>query len=256
MKAIIKKILIQIVGPIKTHLMLRQLWYFRSYFTGHFARFGIDKVLWNLMPYENGYYVELGANDGALASNSFFFELKKSWKGILIEPAPNLYLECVQRRARNNKVYCNACVPFDFDREFVKLTYMGSMTISDNLEKDINIDEFMERGRVNLVPGETVFQFGAKAATLTSLLIKANAPQIIDFISLDVEGAELDVLKGIDFNKYKFKYMVIESRNIEKIRLFLLKHNYELQEKITHHDYIFHYPMLTEADREMSLDRP
>jgi hypothetical protein len=72
-------------------------------------------------------------------------------------------------------------------------------------------------------------------------LVKANAPSLIDFLSLDVEGAELDVLKGIDFTKYNFKYMVIECRDINKMDTFLTKLDYTLEKKITHHDYLFKY---------------
>ena len=81
--------------------------------------------------------------------------------------------------------------------------------------------------------------FGAFAKTLTSILDECRAPTIIDFLSLDVEGAELDVLKGLDFNKYIFKYIVVESRNITRLESYLRKKNYYLLEKLTHHDYLF-----------------
>ena len=81
------------------------------------------------------------------------------------------------------------------------------MTISDNLDLDINChNEHIETGKKYLDEGESSFSFGAKSATLNSILQKANAPSLIDFLSLDVEGAELDVLKGIDFKKYNSFY--------------------------------------------------
>ena len=58
-------------------------------------------------------------------------------------------------------------------------------------------------------------------------------------MSLDVEGAEIEVLKGINHDYYRFKYMVIESRDIEKISQYLQTVNYELVEKLSHHDYLF-----------------
>ena len=87
--------------------------------------------------------------------------------------------------------------------------------------------------------GESSFVFGAKSATLNAILLTAAAPSLIDFLSLDVEGAELDVLKGIDFDKFKFKYMIIECRDIDRLESFLINHRYRLVEKITHHDYLF-----------------
>ena len=116
------------------------------------------------------------------------------------------------------------------------------MPISDNLHLDIgDPSTHIEIGAQFLNEGQTTFSFGAKSATLNSLLVKAKAPTLIDFLSLDVEGAELDVLKGIDFTKYNFKYMVIECRDINKMNTYLTKLNYTLEKKITHHDYLFKY---------------
>ena len=204
-------------------------------------RFGIDMMLEDKLPHRDGFYVELGANDG-VDSNSHYFELNKGWKGVLIEPAPNLYLSCVKRRGANNVVFCNACVPFGYDEEFVRMKYCDSMTISDNLDLDIgDHDKFVETGDQFLDGGESTFVFGAKSATLNSLLKKAEAPALIDFLSLDVEGAELDVLKGVDFTKYNFRYMVIECRDIDIMNAYLAEFNYSLEKKITHHDYLFKY---------------
>ncbi len=146
----------------------------------------------------------------------------------------------IKRRGENNSVFCNACVPLGFDDEYVRMKYSDSMTISDNLNLDIgDKKEFIESGNKNLLPGERTFEFGAKAATLNSLLISANAPTLIDFLSLDVEGAELPVLQGIDFNNFKFKYMLIECRNIDTLRDFLNPLGYRLKEQVSYQDYLF-----------------
>ena len=237
---ILKNVALSIFGIELAGNLGRWRKYKKRYKTGYFARFGVDKKLERLLPHRNGFYVELGANDGALASNSYYFELKKGWKGILIEPAPNLYLSCVKRRGENNDIFCNACVPFDFEDEFVKMKYSDSMTISDNLDLDIgNKEEFIESGNKNLLPGEKTFEFGAKSATLNSLLEQASAPSVIDFLSLDVEGAELAVLKGVDFTQFQFKFMLIECRDINNLKVFLEPFGYKLQEKVSHHDYLF-----------------
>jgi len=199
-------------------------------------------MLEDKLPHRDGFYVELGANDGVASSNSYYFEVNKGWKGVLIEPTPNLYLSCVKKRGANNVVFCNACVPFDYKEEFVRMKYCDSMTISDNLDLDIgDHDKFVESGKQFLNEGESTFIFGAKSATLNSLLKEAEAPALIDFLSLDVEGAELDVLKGVDFSKYNFRYMVIECRDIDKMNAYLTEFNYSLEKKITIRDYLFKY---------------
>jgi len=204
--------------------------------------FEIDLMLEDKLPHRDGFYVELGANDGVASSNSYYFEVNKGWKGVLIEPTPNLYLSCVKKRGANNVVFCNACVPFDYKEEFVRMKYCDSMTISDNLDLDIgDHDKFVESGKQFLNEGESTFIFGAKSATLNSLLKEAEAPALIDFLSLDVEGAELDVLRGVDFTKYNFRYMVIECRDIDKMNAYLTEFNYSLEKKIRIRDYLFKY---------------
>jgi len=199
-------------------------------------------MLEDKLPHRDGFYVELGANDGVRFSNSYYFEVNKGWKGVLIEPAPNLYVTCKKKRGANNVVFCNACVSFDYKEEFVRMKYCDSMTISDNLDLDIgDHDKFVEGGEQYLNEGESTFIFGAKSATLNSLLKEAEAPALIDFLSLDVEGAELEVLKGVDFTKYNFRYMVIECRDIDKMNAYLTEFNYSFEKKITHRDYLFKY---------------
>jgi hypothetical protein len=63
--------------------------------------------------------------------------------------------------------------------------------------------------------------FEQSAVTLNSILEKNNAPTYIDLLSLDVEGYELEVLKGVDFNKYTFMLLVIECREINILENYL-----------------------------------
>jgi len=204
--------------------------------SGKFARNKIDETLESLMPYQNGFFVELGAHDGALASNSYYFELKKNWRGVLVEPCPNLYLKCLKRRGKNNFVYHNACVPFDYKEKFVHMKYSDSTTVSDNLDLDIyDREQHISKVRNR----EKNFLFGAESATLNSLLEKSYAPPLIDFLSLDVEGAELDVLKGINFSQYNFKYIVVECRSIQRLQDHLKNFKYKFIKKLSIHDYLF-----------------
>ena len=86
---------------------------------------------------------------------------------------------------------------------------------------------------------ETVFEFGAKAFPLSQLLKDSQAPATIDFLSLDVEGAEKEVLRGIDHNQYRFKYMLIECRDFDALKTYLQSIGYDFKEKLSHHDYLF-----------------
>ena len=168
-------------------------------------------------------------------------EKNNKWTGILIEPVIHNYIKCKKNRSNKNIYFCNACTSFEFKEKYVKLLYSNLMTIPTNLESDIN-DKFSHANHSNTIRKnfeEEVIEFYAKAKTLNAILIESVSPKKIDFLSIDVEGAEIEVLKGIDYTNYQFKYILFESRDIEKISNFLDKHNYKLIEKLSHHDFLF-----------------
>ena len=78
-----------------------------------------------------------------------------------------------------------------------------------------------------------------KVKTLNKVLEESNSPKEIDFFCLDVEGAEYMVLEGINFKKYTFKYLLIETKNFDKINKYLIDNNYMFLENLSHHDYLF-----------------
>ena len=222
-----------------TNLRVIKSSFHRNYF-GYVALNNLDKQLEKYCNYFNGYYVELGANDGIAQSNTFYFEKKRKWKGVLIEPSPNNYLKCRENRDAANKFFCNACVSFDYTDEYVEMVYANLMTISHSLKKDLgNESAFLNRSLKYLNPYEDHFTFGAKARTLTSILIEADSPKIIDFLSLDVEGSEMEVLNGLDFSSYSFNFLLIESRSLEDLTKFLLTHGYILEKTFSRHDFLF-----------------
>lgn len=206
----------------------------------HFGLGGLDRKLEKYLDFDNGFFVELGANDGVSQSNTLFFEKNRNWRGVLVEPTPHNYLLCLKNRAPGNHIYCNACVSDDFKDRFVEIIFSNLMSTPVGLDSDI-LDPMRhaEFGAQFLRHGERVFSFGAVAVTLNELLINSNAPELIDFMSLDVEGAEMEVLKGVDHNKYRFKYMLVECRDIEKVQPFLCERGYRLVELLSEHDYLF-----------------
>ena len=221
--------------------LLKELkYFFKRMSGGYFSINQLDRKLEQYVNYDNGFYVELGANDGITQSNSLYFELKRHWRGILIEPVPHNYLLCRKNRGQSNDIFCNACVKFGYEEKYVDITYADLMTISDNLDLDlVDKHEHLKAGQRFLKDDHDIFRFGALAATLTSILDKANAPKTIDFMSLDVEGAELEVLQGLDFDTYSFKYLLIEVRNLEKIQMYLETFGYKLENRFSEHDYLF-----------------
>ena len=160
----------------------------------------------------------------------------------MIEPSPYNFQKCIANRGSNNSIFCNACVGFEYKDKYVDMTYANLMSISDNLDLDLSNNKLhIEKAKKYLRNNEKVFSFGAKSRTLNDILNEAKAPHDIDFLSLDVEGAELEVLKGVNFEKYKFKYLLIEVRNLRRMQSFLKTYNYFLLDQFSSHDYLFKY---------------
>ena len=200
----------------------------------------LDRKLEKYVNYDNGYFVEMGANDGVTQSNSLYFEKHRGWRGLLVEPAPQNYLKCIQNRSEKSSIFCAACVSFDYAKEFVRIAYSNLMSAPIGLQSDIeNPRAHAQNGVQFLGKRETVFEFGAVARTLNSLLLEANAPARIDFLSLDVEGAELEVLQGVDHQAFRFKYILVECRDVPRLSAYLAQNGYRFIEKLSEHDCLF-----------------
>ena len=132
-----------------------------------------------------------------------------------------------------------ACVSFDYAQPTMNLIYSNLMTVS--LEGETSIDDPRKHANVGkkFLQNESTYEFSAKTQTLNDVLKQANAPAKIDLFSLDVEGAEIEVLKGINFSEYRFKIICVETSNFSLINNFLESKNYRFLRKISSHDYIF-----------------
>jgi FkbM family methyltransferase len=214
-------------------------WYCTKKSISSFSLNSLDTQIKELFHYDNGYYVEIGANDGLTQSNTKYFEVFHSWRGILVEPHSPTYKLLRGSRSNKNWFYNCACVPFNYASQEVELIYSNLMTTSKNLETDLqSLENHIEESKLHIEP-EKIHRFATKARTMNSLLIKSGAPRQIDFLSLDVEGAEISVLKGINHQQFRFKYILVECRDLEKMRKYLNLHHYTLERQLSHHDYLF-----------------
>ena len=204
-----------------------------------YARNELDLKLKKYLNFSDGFFIELGAHDGITQSNTFYYEKKYNWKGILIEPVPKLFNYCKKYRSNKNLYFCNACVSFDFNKDKVKLIYSNLMTTAVDLTSNDYRKKHLADPELNFFEKNNYFY--ANARTLSSILKESKAPNIIDFFSLDVEGAEFDVLNGIDFSIYNFKYIIIETDNFERLDKFMTNKNYKFINKYNSNDYLYEF---------------
>ena len=146
---------------------------------------------------------------------------------MLIEPSPIRFAECVANRSFANKpqICCAACVPFDYSEKFVEIDYVDLMSVARGLDvSDLSASAHADLGEqfLDLPLRHT---YGSLARTLSSILDEVNAPLSFDLLGLDVEGNEHAVLKGLDFNRYQPKWILVEVRQVDHLISCLLESN-------------------------------
>lgn len=196
----------------------------------------IDRKLEKYLTHRNGFFIEVGANDGFSQSNTYYFERFRGWTGILIEGIPELYQKCILERPKS-KVFNYVLVAENFPELYATMKYANLMSIVKGALKSEEADEnHVKKGseiQKNVVP----YEVKVSARTLTSILEECQVNEI-DFLSLDVEGFELNVLQGLDFNKYKPKYMLIETRFKDEIEEYISELYFQV-DQLSHHDYLY-----------------
>jgi len=168
-------------------------------------------ALWRSNFKKNGYFVEFGAVDGIRFSNSHILEKHFNWSGIVAEPNPEMWTALNKNREcykSNSCVYSNSHHNVRFSlTERPELSGVSSNALT-------NKDPHQEKRIQSLVR-----EIEVETITLNDLLEEDKAPTDIDYISIDTEGSEYDILTNFDFLKYNVKLFTIEHNRTENERL-------------------------------------
>jgi FkbM family methyltransferase len=197
----------------------------------------LDEKLAKYLNFNNGFFIEVGGNDGYSQSNTYYLEKFLGWKGILVEGIPELYNQCKKERKKSS-VYNCALVSNDFPDSYVEMHYAGLMSVVENsLKSSEKQQDHLESG-LKIQKIDKAYTVKVPTSTLESILDDLPNLPPINFFSLDVEGYELDVLKGMNIIKYQPQYILIESGNLDEIQSFLSPY-YEMIDKLSYHDYLY-----------------
>jgi FkbM family methyltransferase len=198
-----------------------------SYYGQHLEDLIIEEILND--DKSNGVCIEVGAYDGRTISNTLHFE-EKGWTALCIEPIPSAYEECTKIRKQ-----CYQCCISDDDYDDKDFTIF---CLNTNLCAISSLlpDERLIASHAHLITD--VQKCKVKVRSLNSLLKELDFPKDIDFISIDTENTELDVLKGIDLNIYNVKLFVIENNFDEPfIENYLSQFSYTKVKRVNVNDF-------------------
>ena len=141
-----------------------------------------------------GFFCEVGACDGIVHSNTFWLEKKKNWTGILCEPS--IQWQNKLKLNRPNSIIVKEPIYSVSHKEIDFVDIKGGRSFLNYKNQNINLDD--DKKKVKL-----------KTINLNDLF-KKNKVNEIDYLSLDTEGSEYDILESIDFKLYAPKIITIE----------------------------------------------
>ena len=172
----------------------------------YFSQYHQDTIIDVLLKSKTkGFFIDIGAHDGISFSNSYFFELNRNYNGLCFEPNPDVFHKLKQ----NRRCECiNAAI--SEKTEIVKFTKCtGPLEMLSGISK-YREEKHIERTDIDRKSlGGEINEIEVQAINLNEILNQKNIREV-DFLSLDIEGGEYNVLTAIDFRKIKIKIIAVE----------------------------------------------
>lgn len=175
-------------------------------------------VLFTLNLKENGYFVDFGATNGIGINNTYLLEKRFGWTGIVAEPCKSWHRDLQVNRSCKIDL---RCVWSKSDETMIFNQTSDAELSTINQFSDLDMHLHMRKVNNSLYDVETV--------SLNDLLSFHKAPKYIDFLSIDTEGSEYDILNVFDFNQFYIKVITVEHNytpNRDKIHSLLSSHGF------------------------------
>ena len=175
-----------------------------------------------------GFFVEFGATDGKSISNSWLLEKQFGWSGILAEPA-----RCWHDQLRKERT-----AKLDFDCVWSATGEIFEFAETDDAKLSTLASHASADGHASARRRSKNYE--VRTVSLNDLLDRHDAPKKIDYLSIDTEGSEYEILCALDFDRYRFSVITCEHNftpNRERIHSLLTASGYRRKgEEVSHCD--------------------
>jgi FkbM family methyltransferase len=159
---------------------------------------------------DGGYFVEAGANDGFTQSNTYLLERRHGWRGVLVEPIPDLAREARLERPDAQVVQCALGPPEAAGRPMC-MRFAGLVSIVAG-SKGSEADDLAWVSGAFARGARDSYVVDVPCRTLEEILDEAQAPEV-DLLSLDLEGVEPDALRGL--GRHRPRWLLVEAHDAE-----------------------------------------
>lgn len=173
------------------------------------ALHGMDMKLNAIIDRDGGFFIEAGAHDGFTQSNTYWLEHFRGWRGLLVEPMPELAAEARLSRPRAVVREC-ALVSADEPRSQLRMHFGDLMS----MVHEAKASDWPSQG--TMLGWQDPYELDVEARTLSSLLDEVDGVAEVDLLSLDVEGSEASALRGLDFERHAPRYVLVEIHDKER----------------------------------------
>lgn len=169
------------------------------------------------------FYVDIGANDGLIVSNTSHFDLNLGWDGICIEPHPRAFSELEKNRTRSTNL--NLCVSSQSGE-------VDFLVVSGYAEMLSGINDQYHPDHKKRIDSEILRHGGTKELVKIqskplSQIFEEHYVTKVDYLSIDTEGSEYDILSSIDYDAVDVRVITTENSSGSDIKNFLKGKGYE-----------------------------
>ena len=169
--------------------------------------------------YKNGFFIDIGAHNGKLINNTLYFEENNNWTGVNVEPIKKVYNDLVVNRPNSININCAVCNN-DGKTEFI--CNEGYSEMISGIKDTFDARHIQRLQRETKQHGSTTEIIEVETKKLETIC-DSHKISHVNYLSIDVEGAEFEVIKSINFDKVYIDVIGFEN-NYNDISIPIIKY--------------------------------